>query len=118
VGATALEASVITFGSVTQKQGLKSPDISSATLLQLLELRTKSPTTSSLQSSDEENLEFLNRLAGPPTRLFGAPAADGGLDTLLVVLEGLTDEIGMTMLRTCDDLYISNCATYREVNSG
>ncbi|KAL3438580.1 hypothetical protein BDV09DRAFT_159147 [Aspergillus tetrazonus] len=93
VGAAALEASVITFGSGIQKQGLKSPDISSATLRQLLELRTKSPTTSSLQSSDEENLEFLNRLAGPPTRLFGAPAADGGLDTLLVVLEGLTDEI-------------------------
>lgn len=99
MGAAALEASVITFGSGIQKQGLKSADISSATLQQLLELRTKSPTTSSLQSSDEENLEFLNRLAGPPTRLFGAPAADGGLDTLLVVLEGLTDEIGMTMLR-------------------
>jgi hypothetical protein len=97
VGAAALEASVITFGSGTQKQGLKSPDISSATLRQLLELRTRSPTTSSLQSSDEDNLEFLNRLAGPPTRLFGAPAADRGLDALLVVLEGLTDEIGMTM---------------------
>ncbi|KAL4981803.1 hypothetical protein BDW68DRAFT_171807 [Aspergillus falconensis] len=100
VGTTALEASVITFGSETQKQGLKSPDISSATLRQLLELRSGSPTTSSLGSSDEENIEFLNKLAGSPARLFGAPAADaadGGLDTLLVVLEGLTGDIGRSI---------------------
>ncbi|KAL4752695.1 hypothetical protein BDW72DRAFT_170831 [Aspergillus terricola var. indicus] len=97
VGVAALKASVITFGSETQKQGLDSPDISSATLRQLLELRSRSPTTSSLQSSDEDNIEFLNKLAGPPTRLFGAPAADGGLDALLVVLEGLTDEIGRSI---------------------
>ncbi|KAL4734633.1 hypothetical protein BDV11DRAFT_197789 [Aspergillus similis] len=97
VGAAALEVSVITFGSETQRQGLKSPDISSATLQQLLELRSGSPTTSSLQSSDEDNIKFLNKLAGPPTHLFNAPAADGGLDALLVVLEGLTDEIGRSI---------------------
>ncbi|KAL4813398.1 hypothetical protein BDW67DRAFT_168484 [Aspergillus spinulosporus] len=97
VGAAAFEVSVITFGSETQKQGLKSPDVSTATLQQLLELRSRSPTTSSLQNSDEDNIEFLNRLAGPPTRLFGAPAADGGLDALLVVLGGLTDEIGRSI---------------------
>ncbi|KAL4996494.1 hypothetical protein BDV10DRAFT_171928 [Aspergillus recurvatus] len=93
----ASEASVITFGSETQEQGLKTPDISSTTLRQLLELRSRSPTTSSLESSNEENIELLSKLAGPPARLFGAPAADGGLDTLLVVLEGLTGDIGRSI---------------------
>ncbi|KAL4971280.1 hypothetical protein BDW66DRAFT_146428 [Aspergillus desertorum] len=94
VGTTALEASVITFGSEPQKQGLY---ISSATLRQLLELRSRSSTTSSLGSLDEENIQWLNKLAGAPAHLFGAPAADGGLDDLLVVLEGLTDDIGRSI---------------------
>ncbi|KAL6239430.1 hypothetical protein BDW75DRAFT_140338 [Aspergillus navahoensis] len=96
-GTTALEASIITFGSETQQQGPKSPDISTATLRQLLELRSRSPTTSSLESTDEENIEFLNKLAGPPARLFGATPTDEGLDTLLVVLEGLTGGIGRSL---------------------
>ncbi|KAL4780042.1 hypothetical protein BJX76DRAFT_61530 [Aspergillus varians] len=90
VGTTALDASVITFGSETQRQGLSSA-ISSATLQRLLELRSESSTTSTLEGSDEERIELLGKLAGSPNRLFGVPVADGALDTITVILEGLSD---------------------------
>ncbi|RDW81810.1 DUF3844 domain-containing protein [Aspergillus mulundensis] len=98
VGTTALEASVINFGPETRTvQDLESRVISSATLQRLLELWSKSPTTSSLYGSDDDDIEILSKLAGSPTRLFGALAAGGGPD-ILVVLEGLTGDTGMMNL--------------------
>ncbi|KAL4902478.1 hypothetical protein BDW74DRAFT_157849 [Aspergillus multicolor] len=94
VETTALEASVINFGSETRMQDLESRTISNATLQRLLELWSKSPTTSSLQGSDDDDdIELLSSLAGSPIRLFGVPAAGGASDTLLVVLEGLTGDL-------------------------
>lgn len=94
VGTTALEASVISFGSNPQGQGSKSSVTSSATLQRLLELRSKSFTASELEGSDESSIDFLGRLAGTPGQLFGAPVADGDLDTVTVILEGLDKEAG------------------------
>lgn len=93
VGTAALEASVISFGSKSQGQGLKPPVTSSATLQRLLELRSKSFTTSALDGSDESSIDFLGRLAGTPGQLFGAPVAEGDLDTITVILEGLDKEV-------------------------
>jgi len=97
VGTAALEASVISFGSKSQGQGLKPPVTSSATLQRLLELRSKSFTTSALDGSDESSIDFLGRLAGTPGQLFGAPVAEGDLDTITVILEGLDKEVGTSM---------------------
>ncbi|KAL4912197.1 hypothetical protein BDW62DRAFT_195239 [Aspergillus aurantiobrunneus] len=89
---TASEASVFTFGSETQRQDVKPSVISSAGLKQLLELRFKSSTASTLDGSNE-NIDFLGSSAGPPIRLFGTSVADEDLDTIMVVLEGLSDDI-------------------------
>lgn len=112
VGTTALEASVISFGSNPQGQGSKSSVTSSATLQRLLELRSKSFTASELEGSDESSIDFLGRLAGTPGQLFGAPVADGDLDTVTVILEGLDKEAESSIQNEYEsELVVSRFAT-------
>ncbi|KAL4943941.1 hypothetical protein BDV06DRAFT_188436 [Aspergillus oleicola] len=84
---TALEASVVVFGSGNKGE---FSTVSGATLQQLLELRSESSTTSTFESSDQNSVEVLEKLAGSPHHLFGAPVTDGELDTVMVILEGLS----------------------------
>ncbi|KAL2824557.1 hypothetical protein BDW59DRAFT_147518 [Aspergillus cavernicola] len=97
IGTNALEASVFTFGPDIERQNLKSSAITSATLQQLLELRCRASTTSALETSDDNSIEFLSRLAGPPSPLFSASVENEDLDTILVILEGLSDDIDSSL---------------------
>jgi hypothetical protein len=94
IGTSALEASIYTFGPIIDRQDLKPTLISSATLQQLLDLRSGSSTTSIIGRADEDSIELLSNLAGFPSPLFNSPTDNGYENTLLVLLEGLTDSIG------------------------
>ncbi|KAL2862178.1 hypothetical protein BJX68DRAFT_224154 [Aspergillus pseudodeflectus] len=99
IGTSALEASIYTFGPIIDRQDLKPTLISSATLQQLLDLRSGSSTPSIIGRADEGSIELLSNLAGFPSPLFNSPTDNGYENTLLVLLEGLTDSID-TSLRT------------------
>ncbi|KAL3470473.1 hypothetical protein BJX99DRAFT_251203 [Aspergillus californicus] len=92
IGTTASDASVFTFGSNLEKQDWGSSLGTSATLQQLLELRMRGSTTSTLETSDS-NIELLSRLAGPPSPLFREPVESENLNAVLVILEGLEGDI-------------------------
>ncbi|KAL4867871.1 hypothetical protein BDV12DRAFT_111682 [Aspergillus spectabilis] len=97
VGSTALQTSIFTFRPEAQTRDQELSLISSATLQQLLELRGGSSTSSTLEGSDESTIELLSRLAGPSNRVFGAPIEDGGLSTIVVILEGLGHNIDSSL---------------------
>ncbi|KAJ0420992.1 hypothetical protein BJY00DRAFT_282809 [Aspergillus carlsbadensis] len=92
IGTSALEASIYTFGPVVDRQDLKPSVVSSATLQQLLDLRSGT-STSIIGSTDEGSIELLSNLAGSPSPLFNSPTNDGNPNTLFVLLEGLVDTI-------------------------
>ncbi|KAL4802855.1 hypothetical protein BDV18DRAFT_46365 [Aspergillus unguis] len=97
VGTTASEASVITFVEGHLRQDLQPLVVPSTTLQQLLELQFASSTSSTLQSSDESDIELLEKLSGRPSPLFGNSDVNGALDKVLVILEGLSDEIASSI---------------------
>ncbi|KAL4878254.1 hypothetical protein BJY04DRAFT_196606 [Aspergillus karnatakaensis] len=98
-GSAASEVSVFTFGVEAQRQSREYAAVSSDTLQQLLELRGQSSTTSTLEPSDESIIELLSTLSGPSSRLFRTQAVDETLAAIVVILEGLGDDIDSSLRR-------------------
>ena len=95
LGANTLDASIFTFDSHRQSQHLKDSRLLEGAASPLLALRTKSHDGFVLEKTDQETVQLLNQYGGMPSSLFGASGSDGNLRRSLIVLEGVTPEVGM-----------------------
>ncbi|KAI9367418.1 hypothetical protein BJX61DRAFT_528552 [Aspergillus egyptiacus] len=95
IGTAALEASLFTFEPGLGGQDQGSLVVTNKILQQLLELRSGSSTTSALETSGGSSIEVLSRFGGASGTLFSAvtPVKDGELNTILVIVEGLSEHI-------------------------
>lgn len=94
-GANALEASIFAFDSHQQSQHLEDSRLLEGAASPLLALRTKAHDGFFLEEMHQETVQLLNQYGGIPSSLFGASGNDGNLRRSLIVLEGITPEVGM-----------------------